>query len=106
VNFIAGLCLLFAPWVLGFTAETHAAWNAWIVGVVVALVALGALFAFSEWEEWVNLVLGLWAIISPWALGFTGVSAAAMTHIILGLIVAILAAVEIWFTHNRPLSTA
>ena len=68
---------------------------------------MGALVAFSEWEEWVNLILGFATIIAPWALGFAGNgSAAKTTHVILGLIVAVLAAIEIWFTHNRPVSTA
>jgi hypothetical protein len=106
VNLIAVLCLLLSPWVLGFTATAHAAWNAWIVGAVMGLVALGALVAFSEWEEWVNLVLGLWAAISPWVLGFTALAAATTAHVILGLIVAVLAAIEIWLTHNRPVSAA
>ncbi|SDR63513.1 SPW repeat-containing protein [Rhizobiales bacterium GAS113] len=106
VNLIAGLCLMLAPWALGFTAKTHAAWNAWIAGAATALVAAGALVAFNEWEEWANLVLGLWTVVAPWALSFAGTTSAATIHVIIGLIVAILAAVEIWFTHNRPLSTA
>lgn len=27
-----------------------------------------------KWEDWVNLILGIWLIISPYALGFTGVA--------------------------------
>ena len=48
VNVVLGLCLVFAPWALGFTGEVTAAWNAWIVGAAIALIALGALFAFRE----------------------------------------------------------
>jgi hypothetical protein len=106
VKLIAGLCLFLSPWVLDFTGTAHAAWNAWIIGAAIALVALGALVSFSEWEEWVDLVLGVWAVISPWVLSFASLGAATSAHVILGLIVAILAAVEIWLTHNWPLSTA
>ena len=60
VNVVLGLCLVFAPWALGFTSEMAATRNAWIVGAAIALIALGALFAFREWEEWVNLALGVW----------------------------------------------
>jgi hypothetical protein len=104
-NLIAGFCLFVAPWVLAFTATGAAAWNAWIVGAVVALVALGALVAFSAWEEWVNLVLGAWDFVAPWVLGFTAVTGAFAIHLIVGALVAILAAVRLWLVHNRPLST-
>jgi hypothetical protein len=66
--------------------------------------ALGALFAFREWEEWVNLALGVWAIL-PWLIGFATVAGAAYAHVIIGLIVGVLAALDLWIIHNRPVST-
>jgi len=104
-NLVVGIALVLTPWVLGYTAEAAAAWNAWVVGAIIALVAIGALVSFAEWEEWVNLILGLWAIISPWVLGFATVSAAVYAHVIAGLIVAVLAALELWSARGRP-STA
>ena len=106
LNAVAGAVLFLSPWLFGFAAESAAAWNAWIIGALVALVALGTLVSFSKWQEWVNLVAGLWLLISPWALGFAEVSSAIATHVILGAVVAIAAAVELWMAHNRPMSTA
>jgi len=106
VNVVLGLCLVFAPWALGFTSEIGATRNAWIVGAAIALIALGALFAFREWEEWVNLALGVWAILAPWLLGFATVAAALYAHVIIGLIVAALAALDLWMIHNRPVLRA
>jgi uncharacterized membrane protein len=106
VNIIAGLGLFLSPWYLGYTGETSAAWNASIVGAVVALIAIGALVAFHEYEEWASLALGLWSIVAPWALGFAAVTAAVWAHVIAGIVVAVLAAANVWFVHNRPLSTA
>ncbi|MDQ0133741.1 phosphoglycerol transferase MdoB-like AlkP superfamily enzyme [Neorhizobium galegae] len=106
VNIVVGLGLLVSPWLLGFTAETYAAWNAWIVGAAIAVIAAAALYAFYEAEEWVNLVLGIWAVAAPWALGFAAVTAATWVHVVAGLGVAVLAAGNIWFSHNRPLSAA
>jgi hypothetical protein len=104
VNIVVGVCLALSPWALGLVDA--AAWNAWVIGAAVALIAIGALVAFREWEEWANLVLGIWAIIAPWVLGFAGTGNATAVHVIAGIIVAVLAAVELWFTHKRPLSTA
>lgn len=41
--------------------------------------------------EWVNLVLGLWLIISPWALGFSASVGALWSTLLLGLGVAVVA---------------
>lgn len=106
VNIVAGLGLLLSPWYLGYATETYAAWNAWIVGAAVTLIAIAALFAFHQVEEWANIGLGLWAVIAPWVLGFPAVASAMWAHVIAGLVVAVLAAVSLWFTTNRPLSTA
>jgi SPW repeat len=106
VNVVLGLCLVFAPWALGFTSEMAATRNAWIVGAAIALIALGALFAFREWEEWVNLALGVWAILAPWLLGFATVAAALYAHLIIGLIVGVLAALDLWMIRNRPVLRA
>ncbi|UCI10570.1 SPW repeat protein [Mesorhizobium sp. B1-1-8] len=106
VNIIAGLGLLLSPWYLGYAAEIYAAWNAWIVGAAVTLIGVAALFAYHQVEEWANVVLGLWAVIAPWALGFAVVATAMWAHVIAGVVVAALAAGAIWFTPNRPLSTA
>jgi hypothetical protein len=106
INVVVGVCLALSPWVLGFTANATAAWTAWIAGVLVALVAIGALVAFTEWEEWANLVLGVLTLIAPWALGFSAAGYATATHVVAGLIVAVLAAVELWFARHRPISSA
>ena len=106
VNIIAGLGLLLSPWYLSYAAETYAAWNAWLAGAAVTLIAVTALFAFHQIEEWANIVLGLWAMISPWALGFSAVGAATWAHGIAGLVVAVLAAVSLWLGSDRPYSRA
>lgn len=106
VNIVAGLGLFLAPWLVGFSADAYAAWNAWIVGAAIAVIAAAALYAFYEAEEWVNLVLGVWAVGAPWVLGFSAVAPAMWVHVIAGTVVAALAAGNIWFSHNRPLSAA
>ncbi|WP_332302830.1 SPW repeat protein [Rhizobium sp. GR12] len=106
VNIVAGLALLLSPWLLGFATETYAAWNAWIVGAALAVIAAVALYAFYEAEEWVNLVAGIWTVAAPWVLGFSAMTAAMWVHVVAGIVVAVLAAGSIWFSHNHPLSTA
>src|SRR3977135_3727223 len=105
VNAVLGVCLALAPWALGFTGEVAAAWNAWIVGAAIALVAVGALVAFTQWEEWANLILGVWAVLAPWLVAFSGGASATSPHLIIGLVRAVLAATELWMVSKRPFST-
>lgn len=105
-NIVAGLGLLLSPWYLGYVSEPYAAPNAWVAGAAVVLIALAALFAFHQAEDWGSLAVGLWAALSPWLLGFADLSSATTAHVVAGLIVAILAALRLWFSGNRPFSTA
>jgi hypothetical protein len=76
-----------------------------VVGVIIAVAALAALAAFQEWEEWVNVLLGAWLVISPYVLGFSGLSAALWNQVIVGLLVAVLAAWAAMTNPGRELST-
>ena len=98
-NLILGGILFVSPWVLGF-ASGHPAQNAWVTGLVIAVLSIAALAAFAVWEEWLNLIVGLWAVISPWVLGFQGTP--RTVHVVIGIIVAVLAAIELWMLHQSP----
>jgi len=99
-NLILGAFLFISPWLFGFDAGS-ASQNAIISGIVIAILSIGALAAFAVWEEWLNLIVGLWVLVSPWVLGFAG-TAAMTVHVIVGLIVAALAAIELWMLYQQP----
>lgn len=102
INLVLGIGLVISPWLVNYTADVTASRNAWVCGVIIALVAIAALSAFAEWQEWVNLILGLWVLISPWVLGFQADSAATNVHIAIGVLVALLAAVDLWSSRRAP----
>lgn len=105
-NLVLALILFVAPWVLGFAGDTAAAWNAWVCAVVIALLAGAAIRSFVEWEEWANVALGIWVAVSPWLFGVDGVAAVLWSHLILGALVAVLAACRLWLVHRSPRVTA
>ena len=41
----------------------------------------------SHWQDRANLVLGIWPILSPWSLGFWGMTSAMGNAVIVGCIV-------------------
>jgi hypothetical protein len=99
-NLVLGAFLFFSPWMFGFDAG-KVSQNAHIAGIVIAVLAIAALAAFAVWEEWLNLIVGLWTLVSPWVLGFQGTTAMTVC-VIIGAAVAILAAIELWIMSQHP----
>lgn len=100
-NLLLAVWLFVSPWVFtpgaGTDASvTAAAWNAWISGVVIAAIAAVALFQLLQWEEWTNAVVGIWVVVSPWALGFSGLTAATWNAVIVGVLVLCLAGWDLY----------
>ncbi|MEQ1534575.1 MAG: SPW repeat protein [Burkholderiaceae bacterium] len=91
VNAVLGVALVLSPWVLNFSEETFATVNAVAIGLALVATALGAMLAPKAWEEWSEAILGLWMVISPWALAYSHVQAAMYVAVGGGLIVVLLA---------------
>lgn len=88
VGVVLGVVLIAMPWLAGFAgmAETAAA-SAWAIGIATVIFFAIALARPGQWEEWVNLVLAVLLLLSPFVLGFTGVTAAAWSHWILAILI-------------------
>jgi hypothetical protein len=100
-NLVLGALLLLSPWIFHFSLGAES-WNAWAGGGIIVVLSIAALLAFAEWEEWINLIVGLWILVSPWALKFSDSTNAMRTAVIIGAIVAVIAAVELWVLHQSP----
>jgi hypothetical protein len=90
VMLVLGAWLFVSPFFLQFSSFMGAsAWDSYILGVAVAVVAVVALTVPRLWEEWVNLVLGIWLIIAPFLLGFSGEASATWNHVVLGIVIGV-----------------
>jgi len=92
VMLIFGAWVFFSPfWMAAYASSAGAAaWNAYIFGALAFIVAWGALATRKLWEEWVNLIIGIWLVISPFVLGFyRAESGAAWNQVILGVLIGI-----------------
>ena len=85
-NLALGSWLFVSPWVLGYTG-TAAAWNAHGMGVGIVVFALIAAYMPKAWEEMINTLLGIWLVISPFALGFAATESVALHTVIVGILV-------------------
>ena len=94
INLLLGIWLFFSPWILGFYSSIPGqSWNFFIIGVAFFVFALAAVNMRTLWEEWVNLVLGIWMIISPWVLRYSANATARDDAVVVGIVVAVL---SIW----------
>ncbi len=94
LNALAGIWVIIAPFVLGYSVVTGVAkTNDVVVGFVVLVLAAIRFFGayIQAWLSWINALLGLWLIIAPFVLGYSPVQAAMVNDIIMGIIIAVLA---------------
>jgi len=99
VNLILSGVLFFSPRLFDFSTGPQAQ-TASLAGIAIAVMSIAALAAFAVWEEWFILLAGLALIVSPWLLGFQN-SNAITTDVMIGIVVAALAACEVWLTRDQ-----
>ncbi|MPR10186.1 SPW repeat protein [Microvirga tunisiensis] len=102
INAVLAVFLFFSPWLVGYRDAQIASWNAGACGLVIGLMAAFAITRLQEWEEWSNAALGLLTAVAPWIMGFAGSMPAMWTHVLVGLAVLTLAAIELWLIHGSP----
>ena len=98
-NFVLGIWLIVAPFVLLYRGIQAALGEDVVVGFLIAVFslwqAIAAQTAQSRAANWIVGALGLWAIVSLYVLHFTAITKALVNNVIVGAVVAILA---IWLT--------
>jgi hypothetical protein len=101
-NLLLAALLLASPWLFKLSNGV-AKMEMWAGGAVIAAISLAAIAAYANWEEWANVAIGLWLVISPWALGFTHTR--AMHYCIgIGAVVAFFALIELWLQYDGTYS--
>ena len=94
VNFIVALWLIVSPFILQYADVPEATINAIIVGALVAILAAVWIFGVfgGATVGWAIAILGVWQILSPWILGYSGETAAMVNAVIVGAIFVIFGA--------------
>ena len=92
-NVVLGVVLFITPFVFGATANAAAAYTAYIGGVLLVILGLVDLAnPDNQTGEWAEGVLGVLVFISPWVLGFSGVTMMAWSAWIIGVLSVLLTA--------------
>lgn len=93
-NLALGAFLLMSPWI-GLGNSPAVAWNAVICGSVIVFAAGIALGKPTPVAEKTNAWLGVWLLVAPWLLSFTGQAGATWTSTLVGLVVACCAGIQL-----------
>ena len=91
---ILGIVIGVSPWLTGQTDSTTVVANSVMIGVAVLALAILQFVSLQLWEEVGAILCGLWLILSPFNFLYGG--ALATWHFVLGTIVMLLAAAELW----------
>jgi hypothetical protein len=97
-NLLLAIVLFTAPWFFAHASRT-AVVDLRLSSAAIIILSLAAITAFSTWEEWVNLLLGLWLVVSPWLLGFAHTRAMHYS-IAIGATIAFFAALDLWLSYE------
>jgi hypothetical protein len=102
--FLAGVYLAISPWVVGFTELSTITFNNLVTGIAVALLALGFASAFGRTHglTWVVPLIGVWTIVSPWAVsGEVNTTEVVVTNVITGAVIVLLGLLTVAFGMRR-----
>lgn len=108
---LLGVGMAVAPWVFNYSNDSTATWASVIAGGLVALASaakglmqvIEAETETANWEYWVAGIAGVAAIAAPFVLGFTALTAALWTSIIVGGLVVIASGYEVVTTQQKAL---
>ena len=88
----AGVWLVASPQQLAFALEHIASGNALGVGALLVVYnVMSAARLIDQGQEILNLILGIWLIFSPYALGFSWLVSASVDMIAVGAAIVVLA---------------
>jgi hypothetical protein len=93
---LLGVLIGFSPWLAGEPHDPAVMWNAFLVGVLVLGLAQLEYVSLPRWEEIGEIACGLWLMASPFVFGYADAGALRYWHFILGVVVALIAALELW----------
>ncbi|WP_375783158.1 SPW repeat protein [Bradyrhizobium sp. Pha-3] len=106
LGMLLGVLIMVSPWFPMQVSDvvdverSHLVLNSFVVGMLVLGLAQLEYVALHRWEEVASIVLGLWLIASPNIFGYSEDQALQLWHILLGGLVAMIGALQLWQDWN------
>ena len=96
LGMVLGVVIGLSPWLSGQQDNNLINWNAILLGAFVLVLAELELVGLQRWQEFADIACGAWLMASPFIFGYAGAGPLRVWHYILGAIVVLLAAFELW----------
>lgn len=96
---VLGLWLIVSPWAFSYPSGSTQMVNAVVSGLIIAVLAAFDLYKTYFWAVVVNLLVGVWVVISPWVLKLADQRVVMWNELIVGIAVAVLA---LWELRTDP----
>jgi hypothetical protein len=92
LDVLAGVWLIISPFCMAARTSAITSNNV-ILGIIIAILAF-IRFSNASYRtvglSWVNALLGIWVLISPWALRFSHIHGAMTNNVCMGIIIIFL----------------
>lgn len=95
LDILVGIWLIISPFLLNYSSNSTALWNDIIAGVAVIIFAATQTAQSNRsisWPSWVNLLIGIWLVLAPFALGYSASTVTMWNEILTGIVIIALAA--------------
>jgi len=93
LDIVAGVWVFLSPFIFRFSDIPSALWTNLIAGAIVIILAsirLSDQGSKMTWPSWVNVIVGVWLLISPFMLNLSATPAFMWNNVILGIIIMVL----------------
>ena len=99
---LLGLVSIISPYLVGYSENAIALWTSLSVGAIllVASILEGIAADKERWEYWVVGIVGVGAVLAPFVLGFSALTTALWTLVIIGLATILVAWMKLFL--GRP----
>ncbi len=99
---LVGVVFGVSPWVFAYTDNNPALWTSIVLGVLTVLAAgyKAIVRDTANWEYWAAGIIGVAAIVAPFVLGFSTLTAPLWTSLVIGAALVILDGYQVFFV--RP----
>ena len=96
MGLLLGITIGLAPRITGERFPIYRVLNVSFSGIAILFIAKLELVRLCRWEEALELMLGIWVVVSPFVFGYAGSGSLLFAHWILGGLVAFAGGLELW----------